>query len=242
MKSKDLINLYFVVLVVELVGEVLFDLKGIAFLVWAVKPLLMPILAYWYYTSSQKGKFIFDKLILAAFGFSWLGDIFLMPNFIDPSIGFLLGLGSFLLAHIMYLVAFLKTNIKASSIYKSRPHLALPFVLFGLSLVLYLKRAAHPDFVPMEIPVMVYASVIMLMVLAGIGRYNKVQQKSFSWVVIGALLFMFSDTLIALSRFSDIFEQQQFLARLLIMPLYVVGQYLIGKGALLQHHSTDDEN
>lgn len=238
-EKKQILSLYFVVLLLELLSEILMDFKGLAYGLWIFKPMLMPILMYWYYHVSQKASKRFDKIILLAFFFSWLGDIFLMPAIFPESIGFLLGLGSFLFAHLMYLIAFTKTTISSASILLKRPHLAIVFLLFGISLIFYLKRQAHPDFLPMEIPVIVYASVIMMMVIMAINRYNKVVHASFKWVLIGALLFMFSDTFIALNKFSSIFEGKQYIAKLIIMPLYAIGQYWIAKGSILQHQSTE---
>lgn len=238
MSRKNLISIFFIVMLVEMLAEVIMDFHQLPYGIWLFKPLIMPILMYWYYKGADGLKLGYDKIIMAAFFFSWWGDIFLMPAIFPEGIGFLLGLGSFLLAHVMYAVAFTKTD-GGSLILKKRPHLALIFILFGASLILYLRRQAHPDFLPMQIPVIVYASVIMIMVIMAVARYNRVNHDSFKWVMIGALMFMFSDTLIALSRFSNLFESAQYLARLAIMPLYVIGQYLIAKGALLQHHSEE---
>ena len=110
----------------------------------------------------------------------------------------------------------------------------LPFALFGFGLISFLFKQNVPGFAEMSIPVIIYASVIMLMVVAAIGRYGKVNPASFKWVLIGALSFMISDTVIALSRFTLVFEDNMSFARLIIMPLYVVGQYLIVKGCALQ--------
>ena len=234
MKAKHLIILYFLVAVLELLGDVVFDLKQIPYGIWTFKPLLMPILMLWYYKETKLST-AFDKIILASLFFSWWGDNFLMPAIFKTDINFLLGLASFLIAHVLYIVAFMKTNIEAPSLIKKRPYLALLFFGYSFILLWSLFKADVPGFSDMSIPVIVYATVIMLMVISAINRYGKVVPSSFKWVLIGALMFMFSDSFIALDRFTHLFENNHGIARLLIMPLYITGQYLIIKGCILQH-------
>jgi uncharacterized membrane protein YhhN len=233
MKSKPLIYLYFVLLILEMMGDIVFDLKGFPYGIWTFKPLLMPVLMFWYYKHT-KAQTAFDKVILASLFFSWWGDNFLMPAIFKTDINFLLGLGSFLIAHVLYIVAFLKTNKKAKSILFILCF-ALPFALVGIGLISFLFKQNHPDFAEMSIPVMIYATVIMVMVVTAIGRYDRVNPASFKWVLLGALSFMISDMAISLNRFTFLFEDTGYAARLIIMPLYVIGQYLIAKGCVLQH-------
>ncbi len=233
MKSKHLIYIYFLILIAEVLGEVILDLKQMPYGIWAFKPFLMPVLIYWYWKETKAAGHI-HKIILGSLFFSWWGDIFLMPGILKTDINFLLGLGSFLIAHLMYIVAFLRTNIEAKSILKSKPYLVLPFAWFGIGLISLLFKQNVPGFSEMTIPVIVYSAVIILMVIAAIGRYGKVNPTSYKWVLIGALSFMISDAVIALSRFTVVFEDNMSLARVIIMPLYAVGQSLIVKGCALQ--------
>lgn len=233
MKAKTIVSVYFVVLILEMAGEVIFDLKGLPYGIWTFKPLLMPLLMFWYYKET-KAKFTFDKILLASLFFSWWGDNFLMPEIFKTDINFLLGLGSFLIAHLLYIKVFSMTP-KNESYIKKNWFIPLIFLAYGLSLILFLFQSDVPGFKEMSIPVIIYATIIMLMVVTAINRKFNVNTKSYQWVLIGALLFMVSDTLIALSRFTYLFENAQFIARLLIMPLYVIGQYYIVRGALAQH-------
>lgn len=234
MKPKYLIILLFMLLALEMGGEVIYDWKNIPFGIWTFKPFLMPLLMFWYYQETKVTS-RFDKIIMASLFFSWWGDNFLMPAIFKTDVNFLLGLGSFLIAHILYIAGFVKTTLKGKPILKSNPYLILPFVLFVVGLMYLLFQADIPGFREMRIPVMVYATVIMVMVLAAINRKGRVNPESFKWVLLGALSFMLSDTLIALSRFTTLFSDQIFIARLMIMPLYVLGQYWIAKGCVLQH-------
>jgi uncharacterized membrane protein YhhN len=189
---------------------------------------------FWYYKATKLAT-NFDKIILASLFFSWWGDNFLMPEIFKTDINFLLGLASFLIAHVLYIVAFLKTNLDGHSILKKKPYFIIPFVLYGVFLLKTLFSANVSGFSEMSIPVIVYATVIMIMVISAINRYGKVLPASYKWVLTGALMFMASDSFIALSKFTLMFEGRQGLAQLLIMPLYILGQYLIVKGCALQH-------
>ena len=239
MKNRFILKLLFVVLAIEILGEILFVLNGIPHLVYFFKPLLMPLLILWYLKSVEKPL----KIIIYALVFSFFGDVFLMflMSFPDKEYFFLAGLASFLVAHVLYIVLFVKYINKAKkSILTRKPYLVFPFVLYGISLLMYLYSAANSKFIEMQIPVIVYAAVIMFMVIAAIARYERVLQKSFAWVLVGALLFMFSDTLIALNNFSEIFTNKKYIAKFFIMSLYVIGQYLITAGIVEWQNNSKD--
>ena len=75
------------------------------------KPLLMLSLGLYYFLSVQWNST--TALVLAAILFSLLGDSFLMYEEKDE-IYFMLGLGSFLLAHIFYAIAYPKLRREKS--------------------------------------------------------------------------------------------------------------------------------
>lgn len=238
MKHKILLIIYFLVLVVEMLGESIFQGQTAYLFVWIFKPLLMPLLMLWYYLQT-KAKHKFDKILLVSLFFSWWGDNFLMPGIFKTDINFLLGLASFLVAHILYIYAFTITPGQNQGILRSKPYLALLLIPVVVGLLFYLTTQNTDAFNEMKIPVIVYATVIMFMVLAAINRYGNVPMESFKWVLVGAVLFMISDSLIALSRFSPLFENMQWFPRFGIMSLYAAGQFLIAKGCVLQYDRRD---
>ena len=89
------------------------------------KPLLMPILMLFVFINSKISS-SFSKLILFALFFSMAGDVFLMPYFNN----FMLGLASFLVAHVFYIVAFLKGNSLMEGIKKSKLYISILLVAF----------------------------------------------------------------------------------------------------------------
>ena len=233
MKTKYLIILYFIVVMLEIFGGFIYDLQNIPYGIWTFKPLLMPILMFWYYKETKANSKV-DKIILASLFFSWWGDNFLMPAIFKTDINFLLGLGSFLIAHILYIAAFAKTNTLKPSLVKQKPYLVLPFILLGVGLIAFLMHQNSIDFQAMKIPVIIYSSVIIVMVITALNRWDKVSKESFNYVLLGAILFMVSDSIIALNKFSNIFEGLNFVAGVLIMSLYAFGQYCIIKGCIFQ--------
>ena len=101
---------------------VFMDLFSIGFgFVWlhtVVKPLLMPVLiaSFLYPRLQIHGK----KIILAGLFFSWLGDVFLLFDSVNPSF-FIAGLVSFLITHIFYIIYFGSVSSDAPSLLKKQP-------------------------------------------------------------------------------------------------------------------------
>jgi uncharacterized membrane protein YhhN len=190
------------------------------------KPLIMITLA-WYYISSAIG----DRRNLSvtvAILFSCLGDILLM--FVDRNeLYFMLGLGAFLIAHVFYIFSY-RQHKNAShpdelqGVHRIR--LAFPVILAGSGLVVIL----YPTLGALKIPVLLYAITIVIMVLSALFRFGRTQSISFWMVFIGAVLFMISDSLIAINRFVTAISS----AHLLIMITYITAQVLIVEG-LLRH-------
>jgi len=184
-----------------------------------MKPLLMPLLAAYFATKSAK-VFKSGILVLTALFFSFLGDTFLLFDAKAP-IYFILGLSMFLLAHVFYIVFFSK---KASErkIFKN-PVLLLLVAAYGIGLVAYLL----PHLGEMLVPVVVYALVIMTMLIFALNLVLN-SAKGAIFICVGALLFVISDSLIAIDKFALKLWQAQFL----IMITYIAAQWAIIEGAI----------
>jgi uncharacterized membrane protein YhhN len=157
------------------------------------------------------------------------GDILLMFKNDDL---FIFGLASFLIAHVLYILAFagnLKTTHTKVPATK-RLLIALPFAAFVVIFLFILKgyMLGNAETAPLFIPVAVYASVIGLMGIFAAFRRNATNAESFRLIFTGALLFICSDTMIGVNRFITPVPQ----ASLLIMGTYITAQYLIVKGTL----------
>ena len=184
------------------------------------KPLLMPVLALIVYYNSRYAK---RSFILAALFFSFLGDSFLLLE--DKySLFFIFGLVSFLITHILYIIFFLGIKQNQSSILKKHPYIPLLILLYGTGLVALL----YPSLGTLKIPVMFYAAIICLMLVCSFYIYKSVPRGAGEQFIMGALLFVISDSLLALNKF---YQPLPF-AGLLIMSTYCAAQYLIVRGFL----------
>ena len=161
-------------------------------------------------------------LLLTALFFSWLGDILLLNIYGDRNL-FVFGLSAFLLAHVFYIILFMKEQ-GAAVITKSnlRLFIAALIIVWLISIVSYLL----PYLQGMKIPVLVYVLVISLMALAALNRMRSVSTLGGVLVFLGALLFMLSDMFIAIDKFSNPFDQ----SRALVMSTYLAAQLMIVGG------------
>jgi len=166
------------------------------------KPLLLPILIIYYsFSVTQK-----NWLFIAGLVLSFFGDLFLMF-----SGGFIAGLSSFLIAHILYILTFNK-------LFRNKNLLLIPFILiFIIGLCTFL----YPNLGAMKIPVFLYAITIGTMLYIAVGTNLK-------WLIIGAGLFVLSDSILAI----NIFYQKSLWGNLAVMLTYVLAQYFLVKGMI----------
>lgn len=194
------------------------------------KSLIMPFLAILYFVlAKQSANHKLDFFILVALFFSWLGDIALIKGHADTQF-FIYGLVAFLIAHIFYIISFYKDMSRTSkvSLIVAQPHYALPIVVITIVFIYILI----PGLGDMKYPVMGYATIISLMVLFAINRWEKVSKASFYLVLFGAFSFFISDSMIAINKFHTPFELQRFA----IMSTYIFGQWLIVEGILKRNN------
>ena len=182
------------------------------------KPLLMPILLVYVYQSSL-GKTTSRVLLLSlAIIFSWFGDVALMYQ--SSELYFLVGIGLFLIAQIIYVVVLRKSTYSTPKV--TVVHL-LPFFLYAAILFYILLPAG--DF---TIPIIIYGLVILTMMVIASLRRNLTSVKSFRYAFLGSVLFVLSDSILAINAF----KMQIPNAGLFIMLTYCAAQYLLAYGIL----------
>lgn len=198
-------------------------------LLYSTKILLMPLLAIYFFQQIKNIK-QYRSIYFALF-FSWIGDILLMfpRNESNPStvkLLFVFGLVAFLIAHLNYIIHFVKEvkDKNKATVIIEKPYLILPFVVYGFLMLYFL----FPGLGTMKLPVIIYTLIILLMAMAAFNRKNIVQTTSFEFVFIGAVLFVISDSCIAINVFYKPFN----FARFVIMSTYIVAQFLIIFGIL----------
>jgi len=129
-------------------------------------------------------------LLVAALALSAAGDAFLSR---DGEKAFLGGLASFLAAHVVYVVLFLKIGSGPALLAGEpwRAALALAMAVFAVVMLVSLWRRVDPG---LRIPIVVYVAAIFAMGVSSLVTDHP-------WVIAGAVLFIASDGLLATERF-----------------------------------------
>lgn len=195
---------------------------------WITKPLLMPLLAL-AFALETKGKPRAARLVLAALFFSWLGDVFLMLEYRNPSF-FIIGLVSFLTAHLLYIIYFARIPAtEGASFIRSRPVMLLAVLAYVVELLYVL----WPYLGGMTVPVLVYGIVIGTMLCFALWQYGKIPQAATWLLIFGALLFVCSDSLLAINKFRSPLPH----GGLWVMATYILAQYGIARGSARELHA-----
>lgn len=210
MNSKIFTTLYFTISMLEIIFGTNHYQIGVLF----TKPLIMILIMLFYYTQTQNHRNLQDKLMLVAFFFSLLGDTFLM---FSGEKYFMFGLGSFLITHLFYIFVFTRNWLKTNKLYR------FSMILFSIIMLLILKNNITNSLL---IPIIVYMFTITLMAISAAERNTN--PESYRLVLLGAILFVLSDSLIALNEFVNPIP----FSTILIMGTYIFAQYFICIGFL----------
>jgi uncharacterized membrane protein YhhN len=208
MKSKILQIIVLIVLVIDL----FLIFNNNTELRFFTKPILLPVLMLWYISSSKSEKIQLNAFFLAGLILSFFGDLFLLFKW-----GFLPGLGSFLLAHLCYIISFKKKPQK-----RIKEFWPIILSLYASILLVFL----FPYLKEMKIPVLIYAVVISVMMYSALKTQNRN-------LMIGALLFLISDTLLSV----NLFVKPLMILNLLVMITYVLAQWFLVRGMLLSKNN-----
>lgn len=185
------------------------------------KPLIIPVLIGYFLSQTGIVASSLKRWIIAALFFSWGGDVLLMFQPKDE-IFFLLGLSSFLLAHIFYIIFFHHVRVREGI--KSNPWLLLVVAVYYVALIVWLS----PYLGEMKLPVRIYGIVISFMFMLATHMLFIKNKWAGQWMMTGALLFVMSDSVLASNKFYQPFE----LAGVLIMLTYGFAQLFIVEGAI----------
>ena len=142
------------------------------------------------------------------------GDVFLA---LPQDRMFLLGLISFLLGHVCYVIGFASISGPSSMTLIG----AIATIVLGVLVYLWLK----PHLGSMKIPVIAYILVISLMFIGAWSVLGMPQQSLAARlsIFVGAACFYISDIFVARDRFL----KNAFTNRLLGLPLYYTAQFMI---------------
>lgn len=195
-------------------------------LVFVTKPLLMPALAAWVISETNPGRFLRGAW-LSGLAFSTMGDILLMIRAEGKGeIFFVLGLGSFLLAHIFYIGGLWFILKGKNGFLRLHPLWALPFVVYLLLLLGWVWPGIPPG---LKLPVTAYGIVITTMALSVMQLRTHISESVFRIMMLGAVMFVLSDSLLAIGKFGEINT-----GNIPIMVTYIIGQALLAEGVMRQ--------
>lgn len=216
MKKDSWLILFGIVLAAHLAGlQGKWEMIG-----WITKPLIVLGAAGYFFSAARSVSSALKIWIGLALLFSLGGDVLLMFQGTN-SLFFLLGLSSFLLAHVFYIIFFHKVRL-AESI-RSRLWTLLSVAVYYTLLISFL----NPWLGEMRLPVRVYGVVISFMLMLAMHMLFLQNRKAGRCLLGGALLFVLSDSILAINKFYQSFEAAGFI----IMLTYGLAQLLLVMGA-----------
>jgi uncharacterized membrane protein YhhN len=183
---------------------------GPDYLIYIFKPLTMIFIILIAVLAKEPPSRRYKVAIILGLLFCLAGDILLIRE-LDT---FLMGLLSFLIAQVIYTYAF-----RAGRAFRFNLWAVLPFAVYGVLIYVLLK----PGLDGMALPVAAYIVVIMIMAWQAWDQWDDMRRPWALLAFIGALLFVFSDSILALNRFLEPFTA----ARALTLSTYFSAQWLI---------------
>jgi uncharacterized membrane protein YhhN len=214
--------LYIILFIGVSLTEVIARWGGWTIVHFVAKPLIIPLLLGYYLTKSDTPSYFLIGALVA----SWAGDVLLLFQSRNE-IFFLLGLSAFLMAHLFYIFCYRQNraaNQPDQLLTTRKIRLSFPVLLVGTGLVVLL----NPSLGDLKMPVLMYALILIFMVLNAVFRYGRTSPGSFWLVFAGAVLFMISDSLLAIDKF---FIPLAY-SGVMIMGTYATAQLLIVMGII----------
>ncbi|MHA1372022.1 MAG: lysoplasmalogenase [Promethearchaeota archaeon] len=179
------------------------------------KPLIVPLIILYHVMDV----FHVNWFLIVGLLFGWFGDILLLDK--EKKSRFLLGLLSFLAGHIFYILGFAFTT-KFVCYDWWLLLIVIPYVIFSYFIYQYLKN----ELAEMKLPTLIYIVVICVMSVFAFFRMSSSTPISFGFIYIGSVLFIVSDTMIAINYFKKQIRNSEFF----IMLTYILAQLMIATG------------
>ena len=197
------------------------SLTGNDVLTWYLKPFLLPFL---FYAVVKSGRFETKKWLISALFFSWIGDCILLFAH-KGEVYFIFGLVAFLIAHILFIVLFTKQK-------SENKHVKSILFWIGFMAVLAYLVSMLSNLLPtlgdLKIPVCIYALTISIMLIMAIKGAINWKNNAKSLVLVGAVFFVVSDSILALDKFHSPIASASYS----IMITYLIAQFCITKGII----------
>ncbi len=226
MKYSTYLLFFLIILVAHLAGIAL----NIPLAEYITKPMIVILIGLYFLFQTTGIDSAIKKWVLLALMFSWIGDVLLLFQQND-SLFFLLGLSAFLVAHIFYILFFHQVRVREKI--KGRLWIVLIVVVYYVALIALLSSYLGE----MKFPVRVYGIVISLMFMLAMHMLFIKDKAAGQRMMAGALLFILSDSALAINKFYQSFP----FAGILIMLTYALAQFFIVEGSTRYIASTYKE-
>jgi uncharacterized membrane protein YhhN len=187
------------------------------------KPLLMPLLIFYFLSETKKFPTNLKAWIILALFFSWVGDMLLLFESKGKTY-FLLGLAAFLLAQLCYIIFF--HNIRMKEAIKGNALFLLLAVIYYSALTNILSPSLEKAH--LNLPVRIYGVVLSFMFMLAMHTIFSRNKKAGWLMTVGAILFVISDSILAFNKFYSPINYGD----LIVMLTYGVAQLLIITGAI----------
>ncbi|MHA1804039.1 MAG: lysoplasmalogenase [Promethearchaeota archaeon] len=219
-----------IIYLIMAVADIIVVEKRLKKLEYVFKCSLMPLLIF-YYVVSTVGTAMMDVLIILALIGGFFGDFFLVLE--NEEKWFIFGMLAFLLGHVFYILSFM---FSLWSYFVAGISINLVFIILLLFIpVVVLIGFTYPKFNKflgeMNIPVHVYMIAILIMHVFATLRVIRFGVFSFILTWLGSILFISSDSLIAIKTFNKELKLRHVDA--VIMATYILGQFFIIQGLLM---------
>jgi uncharacterized membrane protein YhhN len=219
--NQILLNLYFIVGLIYIAGDAINSLP----LIYCTKPLLMALLGTYFWRQTHNARH--QKMrILVAIGllFAFVGDVLLMVARTQESF-FVLGIAGFLVTQIAYTLAFARFKPSLSGLFAQNKLAAFPLLLYWVLMLVILVPVVPSA---LRVPIVAYSFFITLMALSALNLMTRIPPSVSYPLILGACLFLLSDSLIAINKF----KMEIPMASLLIMSTYILAQWLIIRSSI----------
>jgi uncharacterized membrane protein YhhN len=173
---------------------------------YVFKPLTIILIIFFAMARRPDTGSFYKFLIIAALLLSLIGDILLML----PKSQFIQGLLAFSIAHIIYCLAFMQNVGRFYFL------ILIPILFYGTSNYFVLSK----NLSKLRIPVFFYVMIITLMGWLAVNRYLNFQDSKGLYTLIGGILFLISDSILAINKFKKHFK----FAEVIILGSYFSAQ------------------
>lgn len=189
------------------------------------KPFLLPLLVIYYILNGIEQGIILVPLIIVGLILGFVGDVVLLKPNVQKL--FMIGLGSFLIGHILYIIAFFQASNGLVGVPWFVYLAILGYFAFFIFAFGFLKKFLKE----MTIPVVIYMSLILIMSFAGFSLIfaPSTGDVKTPWLIfVGSLCFIASDFMLANQLFKKPFKFDQ----AYIMITYLLAQFCIAQAYL----------